>query len=101
METEQCVKRHLSPIRDAKWVADVTGLSQKQVYALAAEGTIPAFRPSERTVRFREDEVLAYIESTRIRPRPTLKSIETPTTVLDCDDDGRQHFKVEAMLNYG
>ena len=101
METEQCVKRHLSPIRDAKWVADVTGLSQKQVYALAAEGTIPAFRPSERTVRFREDEVLAYIESTRIRPRPTLKSIETPTTVLDCVDGDCDEFKVEAVRRCG
>lgn len=87
-----------SPARDAKWVAAILGMSVQQVYALANDGTIPAFRPEgTRLVRFIENKVLAYREASRIiPPKKTLKSCETANTVLDCADDGGQ-FKVGAM----
>jgi len=91
---------NLCPMRDANWVAAATGLSKKQVYALAADGTIPAFKPTNsRCVRFREDEILSYIESTRIQPPPkqTLNSVQTGTNVLDRPDD----FKIEAVRRCG
>lgn len=87
-----------SPVRDAKWVAAVLGMSVQQVYALANGGIIPAFRPQgTRLVRFIEDEVVAYREASRIiPPQKTLKSVTPPNTVLGCADSGVQ-YQVRAM----
>ena len=87
-----------SPAFDAKWVANYLGISKQQVYASAADGTIPAFKPcgdDSRTVRFVKDKIVAYREQSRIRPRPTLKSVTPQNTVLPCDDDS--DFKIEAV----
>jgi len=87
-----------SPARDAKWVSRIIGCSVSQAYAKAASGEIPAFKCG-RVVRFREDEVLAYREECRIRPRPTLMSAPTPPRVLSHDD--HEDFRIMAVRRCG
>ena len=89
---EQVDEYHDSPMRDAKWVAELTGLRVKQVYTLACEGVIPAERYG-RLLRFNETEVRAWKASCRVAPKPTLEVLPPSTSVPADDDD----FKVLAV----
>ncbi|MGH3042162.1 MAG: helix-turn-helix transcriptional regulator [Gaiellaceae bacterium] len=51
-------------------VADMLGLSPEAVLRRWRAGEIPGFRLSSRVLRFRESEVLAWLERKREGPRP-------------------------------
>lgn len=55
----------LERLLDAGQAAEILGLQKKTVYAWAEQGRLPAFRIG-RALRFRESELLEYIEASRV-----------------------------------
>jgi len=49
-----------SSVLTAKQAGALLGLSARKMYELAAEGALPALRPSKGAVRFMESDVLEY-----------------------------------------
>jgi excisionase family DNA binding protein len=52
----------------AREVAELVGLSTSTVLDWWQDGRLPGFRLSSRAVRFRESEILEWIEARRQRP---------------------------------
>ncbi len=57
---------------DSEWLgsketAEVLGISLRTIYRLVDDGQLPAYQIG-RVIRFKRDEVEAFIESTRIQP---------------------------------
>jgi len=78
---------------DAKWVAALAGISCKQVYELVKQGRIPAHKPGERLIRFRESEIVDWIESNRVEPQRN----PSPTSAVPSSMPKQRHDKVRAM----
>ncbi len=76
-------------MRDARWVADLTGLRRKQVYALAARYVIPGAYKFGKAWRFREDEVRKWVETCSLASATVrgLRVSEPPTSLfMEADD---------------
>jgi len=54
-------------------VADLLGLSPEAVLRRWRAGELPGFRLSTKVLRFRESEVLAWLEGHREGPRPAVE----------------------------
>jgi excisionase family DNA binding protein len=52
----------LPRLLDAKEVAELLGISRNRLYELGRRGMIPTVRISRGQVRYREDELLRWIE---------------------------------------
>ena len=53
----------------AKWVAERTGLSEREIRKLAQTGVLPAIRVGKKLWKFRAGEVERFKQVTAIRPR--------------------------------
>ncbi|NNN12705.1 MAG: helix-turn-helix domain-containing protein [Acidimicrobiaceae bacterium] len=51
----------------SKETAEMLGISLRTIYRLVDDGQLPAYQIG-RVIRFKRDEVEAFIESTRIQP---------------------------------
>jgi len=79
--------------RDADWVAAQAGVSRKYVYELVKQGHIPAHKPGERLIRFRESEVMDWIRSNRVEPQRK----PSPTSAVPSSMPKQRHDKVRVM----
>ena len=52
----------------APTAAKILTVQTPTMYRLAEQGLIPFYRIGRRTIRFKESELLAYIESNRVAP---------------------------------
>jgi excisionase family DNA binding protein len=59
----------IEPLLTARQVGEALGLSASTVLDWWEQGKLPGFRLSSRAVRFRESEVLAWLEERRVAPR--------------------------------
>ena len=53
-----------------KQTSELLSISPSLVYRLKDEGKLPAYRIADGEIRFREDEVLSYLESCRLQAGP-------------------------------
>jgi excisionase family DNA binding protein len=67
-------------------VGEMLGLSSEAVLRRWRAGELPGFRLSSKVLRFRESEVLAWLEARRVGPR--LGIVETSRTKKESDDAG-------------
>ena len=58
-----------APLLTAKQVAEVLGITVRSVRTLVALGRLPRVDVLDRAVRFHPDDVAAFIESRRSKPR--------------------------------
>ncbi len=67
--------------------AELLAISSSLVYRLTSEGKLPAYRLGAGAIRFREDEILLYLDSCRIeterRRSPSRPKHGRPFTQLD------------------
>jgi excisionase family DNA binding protein len=56
----------------AREVSELLGISAGTVLDWWQDGRLPGFRLSSRAVRFRESEVLAWLEERRVAPRDVI-----------------------------
>ena len=59
-------------------VAELLGLSSEAVLRRWREGQLPGFRLSTKVLRFRESEVLDWLESQRDGPRVSTQATGVP-----------------------
>jgi len=58
----------IEPLVDAQYVARLLDVSQDWVWKAVRAGTLPAYRFGPRKLRFRESEILAWIEEQAHKP---------------------------------
>lgn len=82
----------------ASEVAERMSVSRRTVYDLAAQGRLPVYRFG-RTMRFKEDEVEAYIDARRTAPAhqpvrsPRPASTSVSAWLRDPDEELREYFR--------
>ena len=67
MQTATTLKGSIQCV-DAKELAEALGVSERQVRRWGADGTIPSRKISHKVRRYRLDEVVEWLESTRQGP---------------------------------
>jgi excisionase family DNA binding protein len=65
------------PLLTTRGVAEVLGISSEAVLRLWRAGELPGFRLSTRVLRFRESELMAWLEDRRAGP--LTRGADTPT----------------------
>lgn len=60
---------NITALVDVKTIAELIGMSSRFVYQSVEQGTIPARRIGN-SIRFDVAEVLAWVESRRLGPKP-------------------------------
>ena len=67
-------------------VGEMLGLSSEAVLRRWRAGELPGFRLSSKVLRFRESEVIAWLEARRVGPR--LRIVESSRAAEGPDDAG-------------
>ena len=67
METELDKKlSKLAPVVSAEEIAKILRVTRQSVTRWANEGRLPCLQPGERVMRFRKEDVIAFIENSFI-----------------------------------